>query len=267
MILVTHNNDIAARADRVLTMKAGRAAMSDQKRTEADLLPNRERLESIFAISAKQAEAEKVSLGLGIDRYVGRFVLVLIPVLSLIYIINLALASYQQSLSNARQEQHQAMEDLAMSDLKAGVKSIKMLGNDSYELEVFLRNSKGEKPMYVLRPAVRVFVQLGNNWLETDAELAGLPGADVMQLQGERLFRYRITPKVAGYTQLIPYYMHVRITNDMLVSASKTPKNDLIERKDSYYVYLKPYGVSDEAIAAKLKFAGAPPVYLPMPPH
>ncbi|MBL8081584.1 MAG: ABC transporter ATP-binding protein [Candidatus Obscuribacter sp.] len=266
MILVTHNNDIAAHADRVLSMKKGRATMSDQQ-SAAELNASRERLENIFAISSKQVETEKVSLGLGIDRYVGRFVLVLIPVLSLIYIINLALAGYQQSLATARQEEQQAMEDLAMSDLKAGVKAIKMLGSDSYELEVFLRNSRGDKPMFVLKPAVRVFVQLSNNWLETAAEAIDPPGPDVMQIKGEQLFRYKIKPTVAGYTQLIPYYMHVRITNDMLVSGSKTPKKDLIERKDSYYVYLKPYGVADEAIAAKLKFAGAPPVYLPMPPH
>jgi hypothetical protein len=61
--------------------------------------------------------------------------------------------------------------------------------------------------------------------------------------------------------------MHVRITNDLLVSPSSLPKGDLIERNVSYSVYLKPHGVSDALIAKELKFAGEPPVYMPMPPH
>jgi|JI10StandDraft_1071094.scaffolds.fasta_scaffold00636_31 ABC-type lipoprotein export system ATPase subunit len=269
MILVTHNRDIAALADRVVTMKSGVAEISDAilkaDRAEAKIVSH-ERVDSIYAISAQQVAGEQVRLGVGFERYVGRFVLILLPLLSLIYVANLAVASYQQSVINAQLDRKQALEDLAMGDLKAGVKDIRMT-DEGYELDLFLRNSKRDKPMFVMTPVVRVFVQLGNSWLETALDSSDKPSAAVAQISSERIFRFRLKPNVPGYAQLIPYYMHVRITNDLLVSQSSLPKDDLIERNDSYYVYLKPHNISDEVIAKKLKFAGAPPVYMPMPPH
>lgn len=270
MILVTHNREIAALADRVLTMKSGVAEISDAilktDRAEAKIVSH-ERVDSIYAISAQQVAREQVRLGVGFEGYVGRFVLILLPLLSLIYVANLAVASYQQSVINAQLDRKQALEDLAMGDLKAGVKDIRMTADGGYELDLFLRNSKSDKPMFVMTPVVRVFVQLGNSWLETALDSSDKPTAAVAQISSERIFRYRLKPNVPGYAQLIPYYMHVRITNDLLVSPSSLPKDDLIERNDSYYVYLKPHNIGDELIAKKLKFAGAPPVYMPMPPH
>lgn len=269
MILVTHNREIAALADRVLTMKSGVAEISDAilKTDRAEVkIVSHERVDSIYAISAQQVASEQVGLGAGFERYVGRFVLILLPLLSVIYVANLAVASYQQSVINAQLDRKQALEDLAMEDLKAGVKDIRMT-DGGYELDLFLRNSKSDKPMFVMTPVVRVFVQQGNSWLETALDSVDKPTAAVAQISSERIFRYRLKPNVPGYAQLIPYYMHVRITNDLLVSPSSLPKDDLIERNDSYYVYLKPHNISDEVIAKKLKFAGAPPVYMPMPPH
>jgi hypothetical protein len=62
-------------------------------------------------------------------------------------------------------------------------------------------------------------------------------------------------------------YMHVRFSDAMLVSPSSTPKDDVLERRDNYYVYLKPSDVTDETILKKVKFSGKPPVWIPMPPH
>ena len=53
----------------------------------------------------------------------------------------------------------------------------------------------------------------------------------------------------------------------MLVSPHSKPKDDLFERKDSYYVYLKPWNVEDKTILQAMKFDGGPPVWIPMPPH
>jgi hypothetical protein len=53
----------------------------------------------------------------------------------------------------------------------------------------------------------------------------------------------------------------------MLVSPSRAPKDDVFERRDNYFVYLKPSDVSDDVILKKMKFAGKPPVWIPMPPH
>ncbi|MFA6209001.1 MAG: ABC transporter ATP-binding protein [Candidatus Obscuribacterales bacterium] len=268
MILVTHNKDIAAMADKVLTMKAGAAELGQaSERVPSPYLASTARVDSIYDISAQAVAREQVRLGVGFERYVGRFVLILLPLLALIYVINLGVASWQQSVIATQLDKQQALEDLAMSDLKAGVKDIRMAASGTYELDLFLRNSKGDKPMFVMVPVTRVFVQVGNSWQETAIEPLDKPTSSVVQITGERIFHYRLKPNVSGYTQLIPYYMHVRITNDLLVSPSSLPKDDLVERNDSYYVYLKPHGINNSLIESKMKFAGEPPVYMPMPPH
>ncbi|MDP3510353.1 MAG: ABC transporter ATP-binding protein [Candidatus Melainabacteria bacterium] len=270
MILVTHNRDIAAAADRVLTMKSGVAELGNARSKVEDLqqtIGATGRVDSIYAISPQQVAKEQVRLGIGFDRYVGRFVLIVLPLLALVYLANLGVAGWQQSLIDAQLDRQQALEDLAMSDLKAGVKDIRMTVDGGYELDLFLRNSKGDKSMYVMTPSTRVFVQVGSSWLETALVPLAKPTASVVQIAGEHILRYRLKPTVSGYAQLIPYYMHVRITNDLLVSPSSLPKGDLVERNDSYYVYLKPHDVSNTVIAKELKFAGDPPVYMPMPPH
>jgi hypothetical protein len=61
--------------------------------------------------------------------------------------------------------------------------------------------------------------------------------------------------------------MHVRFAETMLVSPESRPQNEVCDRRDNYYVYLKPYDVADGAILARLHFPGKPPVWIPMPPH
>jgi putative ABC transport system ATP-binding protein/macrolide transport system ATP-binding/permease protein/lipoprotein-releasing system ATP-binding protein len=52
-----------------------------------------------------------------------------------------------------------------------------------------------------------------------------------------------------------------------LISPNATPSDELFERSDSYYVYLKPWNVEDKTILQAMKFDGGPPVWIPMPPH
>jgi hypothetical protein len=61
--------------------------------------------------------------------------------------------------------------------------------------------------------------------------------------------------------------MHIRFQSDSLISERSNPDDDIIERTDRYYVYLKPHGADDDAIRRQMKIRGDPPVYMPMPPH
>ncbi len=61
--------------------------------------------------------------------------------------------------------------------------------------------------------------------------------------------------------------LHVRFGVEMLISLRSQPQNDLVERSDRYFVYLKPYQADDEAILRQNQFPGKPPVYIPMPAH
>jgi Holliday junction DNA helicase RuvB len=77
----------------------------------------------------------------------------------------------------------------------------------------------------------------------------------------------RLLRRVRDYAQLLPNYMHVRFSGTMLVSPSSTPSDDVFERKDNYYVYLKPFDIADEVVLKRMRFSGKPPVWIPMPPH
>ena len=97
----------------------------------------------------------------------------------------------------------------------------------------------------------------------------GIPDGvrDVLRIDSKHLYQYLFDAQVKDFTQLLPYYMHLRFSDTMLVSPSSTPKDDVFERQDNYYVYLKPSDVSDDAILKRMKFPGKPPVWIPMPPH
>ena len=53
----------------------------------------------------------------------------------------------------------------------------------------------------------------------------------------------------------------------MLISPNSAPSDELFERTDSYYVYLKPWDADDRDIKREVKFDGAPPLWIAMPPH
>jgi len=114
---------------------------------------------------------------------------------------------------------------------------------------------------------VRGFVQVGSSWQEVPLKPAQSSAPQVLKITGEQIYDYILEPDVQDFAQLVPYYMHIRLSNDMLVSPRSEPKDDLIERNDNYYVYLKPHYADDNAILAKVKFPSKPPVWIPMPPH
>ena len=89
----------------------------------------------------------------------------------------------------------------------------------------------------------------------------------VTKIDGKQTYGYVFDARLKDFTQLLPNYMHVRFSGVMLVSPSSTPKDDVFERKDNYYIYLKPSDVTDEAVLQRMRFAGRPPVWIPMPPH
>src|SRR5262249_54997300 len=155
---------------------------------------------------------------------------------------------YQQHRLNERRAQALALEELAMSGLRADVRSVAFGSNESYEAALYLRNVSGGEPLYVMTPSVRAFVQVDGRWQEVPLRpIDTSEEGRVIELQGERIFRYVLEPTTPNYDQLIPYYMHVRLTNTMLVSRTdKPPASDGIrERSDSYYVYLKPHDIDD----------------------
>lgn len=222
----------------------------------------------IFQTRNELSNEEKIRLGEGVERLIGRYVLWLIPIILVVWGINTGVATYERNILDAKENQRIELEDLAMKGLRADVKNVAAGPGKGYTVTLYLNNTIGpDKPIYVMAPAVRGFVQVGNSWQEVAMKPVNASNSKVLKITGDQTYDYVIEPDVTGYAQLLPYYMHVRITNDMIVSPSDQPKTDLIERNDSYYVYLKPHGLDDAKILQKMKFPGKPPVWIPMPPH
>ena len=70
----------------------------------------------------------------------------------------------------------------------------------------------------------------------------------MLKIEDRQTYRYTCRGAGRDFTQLLPNYMHVRFSGTMLISPSSLPKDDVFERKDNYYVYLKPFDVADEVV-------------------
>ena len=137
----------------------------------------------------------------------------------------------------------------------------------SYRLVMSMKNVNPDAPLYVMLNPVRVFEQSGLLWKEVPSRPADGESWGVVKLTDRYVYQAIFEPNIADWAELIPGYMHIRIENDMLISQRSEPDEDVVDRKNPYYVYLKPHGADDEAIRRRSKYSGQPPVYIPMPPH
>ncbi|VTZ21825.1 conserved hypothetical protein [Methylocella tundrae] len=113
----------------------------------------------------------------------------------------------------------------------------------------------------------RVYVQVGLTWQEAPAQAPLGSALGVVKLDGGREYSLVFQTDLKDWSQLIPGYMHVLIQSDMLISQSSEPKDDIVERDNRFYVYLKPQGADDAWIKSRSNFPGVPPIFIPMPPH
>lgn len=267
LIVVTHNPDIAARADQIIEMRGGETVSKKEGITKDERPPAIEAINNLYDVSPQKAAGEKVRLGEGLELFLGRFVTWMVPICVIAWCLNWAVADYERSEIQAKAQRKLALEELAMQGLRADLKKVEFGEGKSYIVTLYLRNTKGDEPLYVMSPMVRGFVQVGTSWLEVPMKCLESGNSQVLKIAGTKFLRYEMVPDVPDFTQLLPYYMHVRFTNDMLISPRSEPKDDLVERNDSYYVYLKPHDADDNAILSKMKFPGKPPIWIPMPPH
>lgn len=284
IVLVTHNLDLARRAQRTYEMRQGVLTAVDLARpaVEPQFRPRRfgaaavrvrpEPPESPESSrppgpSAPPPVPEPIRLGAGLWRGAQTLVLAAAAVFGFVLLADFGVGKYQAMQVRRHSAHAAALAELALDNLRGEIRSVADRGDGRYDLSVDLRNVGGGQPIYVMTPDMRAYVQVGNAWQEVPIEPAEAAAGAVRKIDGAHTYRYRFEARVAGYAQLLPNYMHVRFADTMLVSPSGTPKGDVFERRDNYYVYLKPFDVADEAILQRMHFPGKPPVWIPMPPH
>lgn len=264
LLVVSHNLDLARRADRSYEMSRGR--LLDASVDAAPAPVPTPRLQPPPVPEAVPVAA-RARLGGDFWLTVRRLAFGGAVAFALLLLGDSLVGRYQRMLVQERTDKLAALETLALSSLRADVKTIASRGNGTYELTLELWNVKGEKPIYVMSPALRAYVQIGRQWVEVPSKPIEESAAQVLKITGRQSYRYVFEAKPAEYARLLSRYMHVRFVNAMLVSPSSTPSDELFERTDNYYVYLKPWDADDRAILAEVKFDGAPPLWIPMPPH
>jgi hypothetical protein len=188
-------------------------------------------------------------------------------VLGLVLGGDFVLGRYQAAQLRERSARAAVLAETALDSLRGEVASVTDLGDRHYELAIDLRNVGDGRAIYVMAPDMRAYVQVAQEWREVPISAEGRAAAKVQKIVGLETYRYRFRAQVTGYAQLLPNYMHVRFADTMLVSPSDTPKGDVFERRDNYYVYLKPSDIPDNVILERVHFPGKPPVWIPMPPH
>jgi putative ABC transport system ATP-binding protein/macrolide transport system ATP-binding/permease protein/lipoprotein-releasing system ATP-binding protein len=267
LVLVTHNLDLARRGEHCYEMREGVLAAFD--------LPTVARPElRVFgpaiepaAVAPTPSAPAPVPLGRDLWGGVQRVLVAIAVVLGLVLAGDFVLGRYQAAQLHERSARAAALAETALDSLRGEVLSVTDLGDRHYELAIDLRNVGDGRAIYVMSPDMRAYVQVAQEWRELPISPEGRAAAKVQKIVGLETYRYRFQVQVTGYAQLLPNYMHVRFADTMLVSPNDPPNGDVFERRDNYYVYLKPSDVPDDVILERVHFPGKPPVWIPMPPH
>jgi ABC-type lipoprotein export system ATPase subunit len=267
-VLVTHDLKLAKRARRCFEMRQGTLAATDLPQVQAE--PQAEPRRRLTSATQPVTPAAVAPAPIRLGESLWRGVRILLPAAAVIFAAILAVdvdvEKYQAMRLRERAARIATLQHLALNRLRGDVQSVTDLGEGRYELTTYLQNVGGD-PIYVMAPDMRAYVQVASLWQELPMTPADDRASGVIKIEGKQTYRYRFDARVRDFAQLLPNYMHVRFSGSMLVSPSSTPSGDVFERKDNYYVYLKPFDIADDVVLKRLRFSGKPPVWIPMPPH
>jgi putative ABC transport system ATP-binding protein/macrolide transport system ATP-binding/permease protein/lipoprotein-releasing system ATP-binding protein len=268
LVIVTHDPQLAGQAGRVIHLRSGKLVSVTAHETAAEPLPAPAPAEPEPPAPAL-APAEPTPLGEGLGRFLVGFVGWALLIVCALWGIDYATARFQQQAIEEKQAERKKSQELALQQLRADLEDVTYRPEGGYEIALFLQNYDPQKPFHVLGPSVRVFVQVDRSWQEVPASPVGFSEKSVHEVTGKQVFRFAFRADLARYDELLHGYMHVRITNVMIVSASAEPGDDLFQRTDDYYVYLKPQKVTEDEVRRgnRWKEGALVPRWIGMPAH
>ncbi len=270
LVLVTHNLELAQRAQRTYEMRQGILTASDLAGVASADAQRKHGFRPTPASHSRETPPPPVPIRLGAGLWSAARPLVLGGAVGLagLFLVNLVVARVQEEQIRTRDSRLAQLSNLALARLQSEVGSILDLGEGAYEFAIALRNVEPTTPIYVGTPDLHAYVQVDAGWQEVPLQPVSEAASGIAVVAADMLlYRYRFEARAENFTQLLPHYMHMRFSATMLVSQSRQPKDDIFERKDNYYVYLKPFDVTDEMVLKRMKFSGKPPLWIPMPPH
>jgi putative ABC transport system ATP-binding protein/macrolide transport system ATP-binding/permease protein/lipoprotein-releasing system ATP-binding protein len=272
ILAVTHGDNLAALADRVLQMTSGRLtegkvpkALPARPRLDQDSLPSFEQTPAGLAPSTPQAAPESDWRG-----PFSFFLATLVIGIALVFTADRLVAWGQGRQLWAKQEKKRIAEEIAFRHLRADIESVQASGKGDVEASLYLQNYDPTRTFYVLGPSLRAFYQADGRWESIPVETA--PGSDEAIreiLPAKTLVPFSFSLLPAKYDELILGYFHIRFSGAMVVSETRDAKGDLFERQDDYYIYLKDPRLTDDQIRRKngWKPGSVVPPWMAMPAH
>ena len=263
LVLVTHNPELARRADRVVRLRGGRLEDGEDR---ASYVAARAPRPAAPSVPIEAAVANAAPLGAGLRRFIWSFAGWTALVVAGILALDAAVAGVQKLGTARRQAVRRELQRAALQQLRADVEDVAADSDGGYRVTLYLESLDLQHDLFVLGPAVRVFIQADRGWTEVPSRSTG--GQEgIVRVNGRRRFVFSFHPEVTTFEEQIAGYYHVRITSAMLVSRRPQP-SDIVDRTDSYYVYVKPRGADDAEVRRRNGWgATTPPVWIPMPAH
>jgi hypothetical protein len=208
-------------------------------------------------------------LGVGLGLLESKLLMSVLIVIGAAFLVDSGIGWYQQRALDAQHRAALALRNAAFGRLFVELVRVAYEPDDeSYRATIAMQNSGSGQPLYIMLNPVRVFVQVNLTWQEVPARAPDGGNWSVVKLDGAGEYSVVFRANAKNWAELMPGYMHVRIESNMLVSRRSDPgSDDIIERNNRFYVYLKPQGADDAAIRRRSNFPGVPPVFIPMPPH
>ncbi len=175
----------------------------------------------------------------------------------------------QNRLLEERAAKKKKIEQLAWYSLRSEVKEVSYIGH-RYRIVLQFENAFPEEEMYIMLPQVRCLVQVGTLWKEVPVSDPDAKRAEtgVIKLEGTKLVEKLIEVPFKNYEQVLPGYMHVRVNSVSYVSSDAISRDDIVEKNEDFYIYLRPYDADLSKMAKKYTFThNNIPIFIPMPPH
>jgi hypothetical protein len=222
--------------------------------------------------SARVAKVEppsvRVRLGKSFDFLGTRAALAIVGLVGLFIALDYGAGWYQGRALAIKRAAELRLEQAAYSTLILELVDVAYEPDGkSYRLTMSMENTDPDQPLYVMTSPVSVFEQAGLSWKEVPSEAPGEQEPGVVKLTGRRTFETVFEPNLEEWTELLPGYMHIRFDTNVMVSPRSEPEDDIVERSDPYYVYLKPHPAEQKAAGDALSALDTPPIFIPMPPH
>jgi len=203
-----------------------------------------------------------------------RPLVVILCIIGIFFLGDYYIGQKQDAIIREKDAKKQRLEKLAFYMIFPDISDAWDIPGTPGQYEVVLKiDNLADEPVYTTFPEVTAYVQSGTFWTEVpirDKETE--KSEQIYKLdKGEHLYRKIVTiNRALKYTFYQMYgYMHVRFHISMfVVPQSAFKEEEVIERVNDVYMYLKPYFITDKDILRQATFAdNKVPVMIPMPPH